>query len=344
MSLKAESIIIRRICGQIKKSKRFLITGHTNPDGDCLGSELALGMMLAKMGKEVFTINVGSYSKELLFLPGVEKAKLFKGGDMLPGGFDVIFILDSGGISRLEEMEAPVAALLRQKNGPVLINIDHHTGNGNFGDINWVDKTKAAVGEMVFQLIKYCGVKVDRKIATNLYVSLDTDTGHFRFESTSPATHLIVAELLATGINISEIYKRIYEGKTYGEMKLFVECLSRIKLTPDGRIAWSVLTREMYKKFKSGPSDSQNYISQIKIIDGVKVAVLFRETQKDPLAVKVSIRTDSSIDAAELVRPLGGGGHSRASGVTMRPPIDKACKQLIQYIQKHSFLLDNKQC
>ncbi|MBI5779929.1 MAG: bifunctional oligoribonuclease/PAP phosphatase NrnA [Planctomycetes bacterium] len=324
--------VISKILGVVKKHRRFLITGHARPDGDCLGSELAIARMLTRMGKSAHVINYGSISRELFFMPGVKQVRFYRKGDRLPDDIEVAFVIDSGGLSRLEELEPAVRRMLAAKSKPFLINIDHHPSNGDFGDINWVNAKSSSVGEMIYLLIKQSGVKMDKDIATNLYVSLDTDTGHFCFETTTPMSHQIAADLIEKGVKVRDIYRKIYEDKTIGEMRLFVECLRQTKLAFNGRIAWSVLTRQMYRKFGATPTDSQNYLSTIRAIEGVKVALLFKETEQNPLSIKVSIRTDRPIDADGLVKALGGGGHHRAAGVTMKPPVQQACRQLIKHI------------
>ena len=324
--------VISRILGVVKKHRRFLITGHARPDGDCLGSELALARMLFRMGKSAYIVNYGSVSRELFFMPGVKQVKFYRKGDRLPDNIEVVFIVDSGGVSRLEELEPAIRRMFSTGKKPALINIDHHPSNGDFGDINWVDARSSSVGEMIYLLIKQSGIRIDKEIATNLYVSLDTDTGHFCFETTTPMSHLIAADLIEKGVRVRDIYKKIYEDKTIGEMRLFVECLSRVKLALNGRIAWSVLTRQMYRKHGATPTDSQNYLSTIRAIEGVKVALLFKETEQNPLSIKVSVRTDRPLNADWLVKALGGGGHHRAAGVTMNPPIKKACRELIKHI------------
>ncbi|HLD36395.1 MAG TPA: bifunctional oligoribonuclease/PAP phosphatase NrnA [Planctomycetota bacterium] len=325
--------VISKILGVVKKHRRFLITGHARPDGDCLGSELALARMLTRMGKSAYIVNYGSVSRELFFMPGIKQVKFYRQGDCLPDNIEVIFIVDSGGLSRIEELEMPIRRMLATGN-PFLVNIDHHPSNGDFGDINWVNPKSSSVGEMVYLLIKQSKISIDKEMATNLYVSLDTDTGHFCFETTTPMSHLIAADLIERGVRVRDIYRKIYEGKTIGEMRLFVDCLSRVKLTLNGKVAWSVLTRQMYRKHGATPTDSQNYLSTIRAVEGVKVALLFKETEQNPLSIKVSIRTDRPIDADGLVKALGGGGHHRAAGLTMKPPVQKACGQLINHIKK----------
>lgn len=339
MIAKNQDSVVRKILGVIKRHQRFFITGHVRSDGDCLGSELALARMLSQMGKSIYIMNAGPISKELLFMPGVKQVKKYRKHKKLPSDIDVIFVLDSEGLNRLEEMEDNICEKINIRNNlkqekPVVVNIDHHPDNVNFGDINWVDSKMSSVGEMMYILIKHSGIDIDKDIATNIYISIDTDTGHFCFESTTPRSHLIAADLLRRGINIRDIYKGIYEDKTYGEMKLFVECLRQIKLSMNGKVGWSLLTRRMYKQCGAEPSDSQNYIAQIKAVKGVKIALLFRETTGNPLLVKVSIRTDNSIDANKLVRALGGGGHNRAAGLTLKPPMKEACQELMRHIKK----------
>jgi phosphoesterase RecJ-like protein len=336
---KNQTSIIRKILQVIKKYNRFLITGHARPDGDCLGSQLTFSRLLNKMGKKTFLINAGKIPDEMLFLSGARNIKTFHPNNNLPDNIEVIIILDSGGLDRLEEMEQCIKDKINTRNRlkqptPIIINIDHHPTHGSFGDINWVDYKMSSLGEMLYLLIKQSGIDIDKPMAEYLYVSIDTDTGHFCFSSTTAQSHIIAAELIQKGLNVAEIYQRIYGNKKYNALMLFVECLKKVKLALNGQVAWSVLTRQMYKKYRTEPSDSQNYISHIKAIEGVKVALLFRETTENPLEIKVSVRAAYPIDANKLVKPLGGGGHHRASGLTLNPPLKKARQQLINHIAK----------
>ena len=319
--------IIQQIIKLIRQHKKFLITAHTGADGDAVGSQLALKMMLAKMGKTGHIVNVGGISKELTFLPGF--AEINNGIKHLQSSYDAIIVVDSGSFERLEEMRTA----LRPKRP--MINIDHHASNDNFGTLNWVAPEMSSVGEMVYRLLKTARIPIDKDMATNLYVSLATDTGHFSFASTTPASHLMASDLLNHGVNLGEAIKNLYSNKTPGDIKLQYDCLKRIKFAHGNRIVWTVLTRSMYKKHRALPGDPQEYLQILKSIKNVSVAILFRETLTNPLKIKISIRSEPPVDANKLARHFGGGGHYRAAGCRMTGSLKKAQRLLISKAKQY---------
>lgn len=318
--------IIKRILSFLKKYQRFLITAHARADGDALGSELALAAMLAKMGKCAHIINAGGIAKEYLFLPGIHKIREIT--KPIKGNYDALIVLDSIGFDRLERMRDFLPR------GLPILNIDHHPSNDYFGLINWVEPKMSSVGEMVYRLIKTAGIRIDKPMALNLYVSLITDTGHFCFASTTSYSHQMASDLLGYGINLRNVFKHIYEDKTYQQVALQCNAFSRIKLAFKGRVAWAELTRTMYKRYRTKPGETQDYLAVLKSIRGVIVAVLFRETSQPPYKVKVSIRSEPPVNADRLARFFGGGGHYRASGCTIYKPLKQARIVVLNYIKK----------
>lgn len=324
---KSYTKVIKQILDLIKKHKRFLITTHVRCDGDAVGSELALETMLTKMGKSAHIVNVGGIAKELMFLPGINKVD--DGTKYLRQNYDAIIVLDSGGFDRLESMRE---ALPPRR---PIVNIDHHLSNDNFGTVNWVAPEASSVGEMVYRLIKTARIPIDKNMATNLYVSLITDTGHFCFASTTSYSHQMASDLLAKEIDLRGIFRYLYEDKTPAEISLSCECTRRIKLSHRNQIAWTELTRAMFKKYGTTPRDSQDYVNVLKSIKGVLIAILFRETAENPLLIKASIRTEPPIDANKLARHFGGGGHYRASGCTLQPPLKTAQRLFINKAKEY---------
>jgi phosphoesterase RecJ-like protein len=329
--------LINRILQVIRKNRRFLVTTHARCDGDALGSELALARMLRKMGKSVDIVNAGGIPRELMFLPGAKQVRIYRPGSALTKTYDAVIVVDSGGIDRLEEMAEPVKALIKQ--GVFVINIDHHRGNNRFGHINWADPTRSAVGEIIYRIILASGVAIDRDMATNLFVSIDTDTGHFVFSSTTPESHYIAGELIKKGIDLAYIFNSMHANKSLQATRLYVDCLRRMKMEFNGQAAWTVLTRRMYKRFKSEAADSQEYLSVLRAIKDVKVALLFRESEGNPLKIKLSIRAKPPINANTLMEHFGGGGHHRAAGATLKPPLAAAVRKVLKYLKG---VLENK--
>ncbi|MFH1228343.1 MAG: DHH family phosphoesterase [Planctomycetota bacterium] len=324
--------LIKKILRVIRKNRSFLITTHARCDGDALGSELAFAQMLNRMNKSVDIINAGGIPQELMFMPGAKQVRHFKPSTKLTRHYDVIVVLDSSGLDRLEELTESIRKIA--KKGAVVINIDHHQGNNLFGDINWADSSRAAVGEIVYQIISASKVEIDKDIATNLYVSIDTDTGHFVFSSTTPESHYIAGEMIKKGIDLAYIFNSMHANKSLAATHLYMDCLKRMKLELNNQIAWTVLTRQMCKKFRAEPADSQEYLSILRAIKDVKVALLFRESKNNPLKIKLSIRAKPPINADRLMAHFGGGGHHRAAGATLNPPLNNAIKEVVSYTKK----------
>lgn len=347
--------MIKEIFKLIRKHKRFLITTHMRPDGDGLGSELALRSMLIKLGKSVQVINVGKPSKEYHWLPGFDKI-IFDSYRYVSRRYDAVFVLDSGTFDRLGKLREILIP-----NVPI-INIDHHPHSDYFGSINWVDPSVCAVGEMIYRLIKKVKVPIDKDMATNLYIALSTDTGQFSFVSTTPFCHLMARDLLKAGVNLRTVFKQLYENRTLADVRLWVECIRRMKLDESGRIAWTELTQKMYQRFNILPGDSQDYLQVLKTMKGVQIAILFREVATGSLPndatypgsssrhkaagrkstagaslgeIKVSIRTVPPIDAYKLVSYFGGGGHARAAGCALNTSIAKAQRLVLKKAREY---------
>jgi phosphoesterase RecJ-like protein len=315
----------------IKPKKNFLITAHARPDGDALGSEIAFGMFLKKMDKNVRIVHLSDIPKEYSFLPGRNMVEEINAP--IKGNYDAIIILDSDGFDRLEKLAGYLPSDL-----PIL-NIDHHPSNNQFGAVNWSDENMSSVGEMVYYIIRSSPVKLDKNMAVNLYVSLITDTGYFRFDSTTPSAHVMASELIESGISLTEIYRNIYQNQTESDLALRCETIQRIKVVAQGKIAYTELTRGMYRRFKTEPTDSQQYLDILKSIKGVLLSFLFRETKNKSDGIKISIRSVNPLNAHELARIFGGGGHYRAAGCTIYKPLKQAQKMLvaeaIKFISKY---------
>jgi len=310
------SAMIRKILAFIRSHDRFLISGHVRSDGDALGSQLAFHHLLGRLRKKSHVVCDQGAMPEYRFLPGAEKVG--SGPEDLRSDYSAVFTFDSGSWERLERISA---ALPRQK--LTVVNVDHHASNERFGDLNWVDPSFSACGEMVWELVKAAGIKPDRELATCVYTTIVTDTGRFSFSNTTTETHLNAAELLAAGARPAEVHQALYRQKTPEQLRFTAAVLGRIRLTEDGQVGWVVISKSLMEETGSTPGDTQEYIDQVKSIKGVRVAVLLRETEEAG-KIKVSWRTDPGIDGIALAQKWGGGGHPRASGATFRGTLPEA--------------------
>lgn len=317
----ASKAMVKKVLAFIRKHDNFLVSGHVRSDGDALGSQLAFHHLLKKLGKKSQVVCDQGALPDYRFLPGSDKVG--SGPEDLRKGYSAVFTFDSGSWERLERISA---ALPRQD--LTVVNVDHHASNERFGDINWVDPSFSACGEMVWELVKAAGVKPDQNIATCVYTTIVTDTGRFSFSNTTTETHLNAAELIACGVKPGFIHNALYRQRTKEQLAYLAEVLGRIRYSADGQVGWIVISKELEQKTGTPPSDTQEYIDHVKSIKGVRVAVLLKETD-EPGKVKVSWRTDAGIDGIALASKYKGGGHPRASGATFRGTIEEAERVII---------------
>lgn len=315
--------IITEIEKLIKNSSNILLTAYHRFDGDAVGCEIAMYWALKKINKTALIFNKNMAKEKILFkfLEGFETIETslenLKGKKL-----DLIITFDSGEFPDLDEIKSITG------NIPV-INIDHHKTSSFYGDINWVVPAKAATAELVFELIKKLNIEIDKKIGEALFVSISTDTGRFTFPNTTPQTFEIAAELSKYHIDLGKIYLNLYCNRTINELRLQAECIEKIQLINNGKIALVALDKNIFEKLQFTPVDFQDYIDLIKSINGVEVALLLREENGK---IRTSIRTNGRIDAAELAEKFGGGGHSRAAGCTFALPLETAVNKLLEIL------------
>ena len=289
-----------------KENKKFIISSHQNLEGDAIGSQLALAEFLKRFGKQVFLLAPEKIPEKYTFLPETEKI-LYTTKKM---DYDVACVVDCTDIDRI----GLVKGLLDFKKP--IINIDHHISNTNFGTINWVEPKLSCTGELIYYLFKRADAPIDKKAALYMYIAMLTDTGSFRYSNTTANTHKIVAELIEKGLNPTYIYRKIYEEAHKGRLTLLASVLSTLDMTKDGKVAWIRVTRGMLKKNKTDMEGTEDFVNFPRSIKGVKVALAFREIDKD--TVKVSLRSNEHVDVCKLAKLFGGGGHASASGCTIK--------------------------
>jgi len=256
----------------------------------------------------------------LQFMKGTEEIS-----KVMPQDFDyqAVIILDSPDLARIGKVSEHI------KKDAVIINIDHHISNINFGKFNWVEPEFSSAGEMVHDLFKAFKVKIDLDDAIPLYAAIMTDTGSFRYSNTSSKTHKIAAELIDIGVEPYEMQAKIYEASSIQDISLLGESLQTMKLTEDGKIAWLWVTKEMLKKTKASLEGTEGIISFPRSIDGVEIAILFRETGTED-RVKVSFRSKGKVDVNRLAGAFKGGGHPTASGCTVFGKIEEVEKKVLE--------------
>lgn len=308
-----------------KEHQSFALSTHVNPDGDALGSELALYSFLKDLGKQVKIFNTDAAPKNYRFLPfcdAILSAKTFQ--DNFP---EVLVVLDAGVLKRIGEDLSRSLIPTR-----AIVNIDHHTAAENFGDYNLVETEASSTSEIIYRLIRHHGTPIGRERALCLYTGIMFDTGCFRYSNSTPTAHHVAADLIQEGIAVDEVYRAVYETLPIGTILLLGEVFQTLSTTSDGKIGWLYATQQMFHKTGTTQDDVDGFINHIRAVDTVEVAILVSE-QKNGRS-KASLRSKSAIDVGEIASIFGGGGHQRAAGCEIDAPCEEAIAQLVATIQQ----------
>jgi phosphoesterase RecJ-like protein len=307
---------LEQVAEQLRSRDRFLLTTHENPDGDALGSLLAMHQILGALGKDSVMFLASKefpLPVEYRFLPLEE---VFHEAPVDLADRVVIF-LDCGNIDRM-----PVEWL--QNNGNEMLNIDHHHDNTRFGTVNLVDVEASCTAEIVFDLAAILGVDMTPEIADALYVGLVTDTGKFMYENTDARSHRMAAALVEAGVDVNDVYRRLYEHVPIEKLKLVSKALQNIEIY-DSAIAVTYISNEDYEATGADETLTEGIIDHLRTLDGTLVAAVVRDQRESGRAArKVSLRsTDGGVDVSKIARENGGGGHQRAAGFGTDLPYDK---------------------
>jgi phosphoesterase RecJ-like protein len=318
--------MIQSILDLIEKHQRFFISTHIRPDGDALGSELALAHFLKKLGKDVAVINSDPPPMNLDWLPGADMIHVFDGSlgqrERIDGA-DVLFILDTNAIDRLGKLAAPV----RSSRG-IKALIDHHTHPEIWFDVTYERETASSTGELIYELIAaYDPGMIDTEIASALYAAIVTDTGSFRYSSVTPALHRVVADILERGdLSPASIHIAVYDTRTTESLRLLGRVLETITLRFNGEVAYVVVTPRMLRETGASSEDTEGFVNYALSIEGVRVAIMFLETEN---GTKMSFRSKADAHVNMWARAFGGGGHKNASGAYLRVPLEEAIDQVM---------------
>jgi len=312
---------IGKITEVIRTSRRFLITSHVRLDGDAIGSELALYLMLRDMGKEASVYNRDATPQMYRFLPASDAIM-----NSLDAGeaFDAVFILDCSEIDRMGE-EAPRVGAIRN-----IINIDHHISNGSFGDLSLLDPAASSTGEIVYRLMRELGVNITKDVAINLYTAILTDTGAFRYSNTGRKTFRIAGELVAKGADPWLISQRIYENNPAQKMKLLAKALDTMTFFQDRKIAVIHVTKKMLEEAGALWEYTEGFVEFPRSIAGVEVAAFISEI--GDRFFKVSLRSRGSVDVEKIAAAFGGGGHHSAAACRITGDLESVKATLVEAV------------
>jgi phosphoesterase RecJ-like protein len=316
-------VAAREVADRIRSGHNFLITAHRNPDGDALGSGIALQNLIRKLGKHAKFVVRDGFAKPLHNIPGANEVAI---SDTLPPdypkAYDALFTMECPEVDRTGYAVLP---------GPV-VNIDHHLGNEMYGEINYLDLEAPSVGEMILQLNRnHLRLPLDRDTATAMYVSLATDTGFFRYHNTTLRTFQAAEELVRAGVVPGDVSLWINESQTRGSIKLLGLCLTTLELHANDRIATTELPKRFFLEAGAEPEDTEGIVNYGRNIDGVLISALLKESEG---STRVSLRAKPGVDVQQVAAMFGGGGHKAASGCTIPLPLAEAKAKLISILTK----------
>ncbi len=315
----------KKLLAEIRKksNKTFLVCAHINLEGDALGSELAVYWLLKALGKKVILLNEDNVPREYAFLPGAEFIR--HRAEALD--YDIAILVDCSDTSRIGNIQK----LLRKDR--LIINIDHHISNSRFGDVNWIEAGSSSACEMIFYLFKALGVKIKKREAICLYAGIMTDTGSFKYKTTSWRTHYIASELLKTGLDVYRIYRYINESLKVGTVEALGKIIRTLSVSDDGRVAWLVVNNSLIRNEPDLAEATDSIIYFARSIAGVEVAMLFKEIRANK-ETRVNFRSTGKADVNRIAKVFGGGGHRMASGATIRGNFKESVEKAVMVARK----------
>ncbi len=301
MTATSKADTLTRMREVITRGRRFLITSHARPDGDSIGSQVAMALALRALGKQVRIVNQDPPPAHYLAFPGVADIEV---ADRAEGDFDAVFVMECSDLTR-----PGVAGLDRY----YLVNLDHHVGNAMYGAINWFDGSAAACGEMVFDVIEALGVPLTREIATQIYLAILTDTGSFHHSNITARTFEICRRTVDAGVDPAAMARSVFDSNSFGKLKLIGTLLASMTLDGAGRLAVLYLDDTILAAAGCTYNDTEGLINLPLTAKDVQAVIFFK---LDDGRMRVSLRSKGEIDVREVARLYGGGGHKNASGFT----------------------------
>ncbi len=319
-----------KIISQLRNNNHILVVSHNHPDGDAIGSLIAMGLSLNTWDKKITLFNESPIPAAYRFLPSVNRVVR----KINSTSYDVAMILDCGDLERIGKAVSTV------RNVPVIINIDHHVTNTRFGNFQLIDTSACATAEIIYRLIKAMAIPINKEIATSIYTGILTDTGSFRFCNTNSSAFSICQEMVEMGVDPYNIAKRVYGSYSLDRIKLLNLALNSIEVSDNGKLSIMILAKHMFDETNTKPEDVDGFINYAKNIEDVKVAALVQENYnstgklKSPNMFHVSLRSDGTIDVSRIASLFGGGGHSSAAGFNIESTRSDIKSQIFQIAEQ----------
>ncbi|HYH02523.1 MAG TPA: bifunctional oligoribonuclease/PAP phosphatase NrnA [Bacillota bacterium] len=313
---------IQKFFDLIQAHNRFLIGCHVHPDGDAIGSLLAVGLYLKNIGKQVEMVCSEGVPTVYRFLEGSSLIKTSIESDYQP---EVLICVDCA-----EKDRTALPREVWEISGLIVVNLDHHITNTGFGDLSIIDSQAAATGELIFRILQQGGT-LNAPIATALYTAIATDTGFFRYDSTSAYTLETVSGLVKDyQVKPAKIAEQVHEQKSYNSIRLLGEILSNLQLGLGGKVAWIVLDQTLLNKYPVENEETESYVNYARSIEGVEIGILFKELK--PNDFKISWRSTEAVDVSKLAGYFGGGGHARAAGCSITGTVELVVQTVLDFV------------
>ena len=306
----------RRVCEALLRYRRIVVTSHMRPDGDSIGSSLALAWALRELGIDARVVHRDPPTPQLAEFPGTGDIEV---GGAIPQGTEAVVVLECGDLARTG---------LSGFDGLPVINVDHHPGNTGYGDVHWFDGTAAALGEMVFEIIAELGVPLTPQMATQLFVAVVTDTGSFKYPGVSPRTFSVSARLVEAGADPVSVARKLYDSHSLGRLRLQGALLQTLEIEQDGRVAFLTLTDAMLTAAGSAPDETDGLINLPLTVKSIQAVACFKEAGDGQW--RVSLRSKGDIDVGRVARGFGGGGHKNAAGCTIEGTLAGVRERLLE--------------
>jgi phosphoesterase RecJ-like protein len=310
--------VLRQIRDELLKRQRFVLTSHARPDGDSIGSQLALAFTLDALGKEIRILNADAAPEHYLDFPGMDRIEIVKA---VPQDLqaEAVVVMECSDLSR-----TGVTGLEPY----FIINIDHHGGNRLYGALNWFDESAAACGEMVFDIIRALDVALTPDIATHIYLAILTDTGSFHHSNITPRTFDICRQTVEAGVNPAAMARRVFDSNSFGKLKLIGALLDSMELIDRGRLAVLYLDDQMLDACGCTHNDTEGVINLPLTAREIQAVVFFKVSSTG--AVRVSMRSKYDVDVRLVANAFGGGGHKNAAGFTVDGPLEQVKPAIIE--------------
>lgn len=306
---------------EIQKAEKIVILTHESPDGDAIGSSLAMYNALKQLNKDVDLV-IPEHPETFDFLTGAEEIKRETNIEQ----YDLAISLDASDMKRLNGFARYF------EDAKVTINIDHHGSNTMFADYNFVNIDAPACCQILILVLEFLGVNITKEIGTCLLAGIITDTGGFKYQGTSKETFEFTSWLLSIGVNVSDVYRRVLETRTKGNFALMRLAIDRLELLEDGKIAFTYITKEDEEKVMAKNGDHDGLVDIGRTIEGVEVSILLREADG---YFKGSLRSNEYVNVSDVCMMFGGGGHIRAAGCSIHMPLEEAKEKIIYEVRNY---------